>query len=94
MADESLGDEVLGELEALTAAATPEPWTSFIEERGGLGGCSFIQLGADGYSPPDMYVYHDAEIAPAGDLDFIAAARKYVPLLVAEVRQLRRQANL
>jgi hypothetical protein len=30
-----------------------------------------------------MYVYHDREIAPAGDLDFIAAAREYMPRLVA-----------
>jgi hypothetical protein len=36
-----------------------------------------------------MYVYHDDKIAPAADLDFIAAARKYIPRLVREIRLLR-----
>jgi hypothetical protein len=35
-----------------------------------------------------MYVYHDDKIAPAADLDFIAAAR-YIPRLVREIRLLR-----
>jgi hypothetical protein len=84
-----VSEEELANLEALTAAATPEPWESFVEEREPIGGCSFIQLGADGYSPPDMYVYHDDKIAPVADLDFIAAARKYIPRLVREIRLLR-----
>lgn len=87
--DSPLNDDVLRDLEVLTAAATPEPWDAFREEEGGLAGCSFIQLGAEGYSPPDMHVYHDDKIAPGDDLDFIAAARKYMPLLIAEVRRLR-----
>ena len=87
--DDHVSEEELAKLEALTAAATPEPWESFVEEREPIGGCSFIQLGADGYSPPDMYVYHDDKIAPAADLDFIAAARKYIPRLIGEIRFLR-----
>ena len=84
--DNAITEDDLDRLEALTAAATPEPWESFIEEREPIGRSSFIQLGADGYSPPDMYVYHDAKTAPAADLDFIAAARKYMPRLIREVR--------
>jgi hypothetical protein len=87
--DDRVSEEELAKLEALAAAATPEPWESFVEEREPIGGCSFIQLGAEGYSPPDMYVYHDDKIAPAADLDFIAAARKYIPRLVREIRLLR-----
>ena len=90
--DSPLTDGELAKLEALTEAATPEPWESYVEEREPIGGCSFIQLGANGYSPPDMYVYHDDKIAPAADLDFIAAARRYMPLLLAEVRRLRRHS--
>ena len=89
MSDDPLTEDVLRKLDELIAAATPEPWYAFVEEREPIGGCSFIQLAADGYSPPDMYVYHDQELAPAADLDFIAAARKYLPLLVEEVRRLR-----
>lgn len=87
--DGQITEEELNRLEALAAAATPEPWQSFVEEREPIGGCSFIQLGAEGYSPPDMYVYHDDKIAPAADLDLIAAARAYVPRLIREVRRLR-----
>lgn len=87
--EDSITDDELAQLEALAAAATPEPWQSFVEKREPIGGCSFIQLGADGYSPPDMYVYHDDKVAPAADLDFIAAARTYIPRLVREIRRLR-----
>jgi hypothetical protein len=40
-------------------------------------------------SVADMYVHHEDKIAPAHDLDFIAAARTYAPRLVAEVRRAR-----
>ena len=40
-------------------------------------------------SLPDMYVYHEDRVAPARDLDFIAAARTYLPRLLTEVRQGR-----
>jgi hypothetical protein len=89
MTDDPLTNGELDELEALMDAATPPPWTAFVEDREPIGGQSFIQLGAPGFSPPDMYVYHDSAIAPAADLDFIAAARRYVPRLLAEVRRRR-----
>jgi hypothetical protein len=52
-------------------------------------------IGLDGSPddfPPDMYVYHDQATAPAADLKFIAAARNYMPSLIAELRRLRRQS--
>ena len=72
---------------------TPGPWRSFLEERDAIGGCSFIQVDSDGYSPPDMYVYHDKETAPAADLDFIAAAWTHLPRLVREVRRMRAEVH-
>jgi hypothetical protein len=87
--DEPLSDEELAELEALTGAATPGPWVANLEEDGGLGGDSMIQLGLPGDFPPDMYVLHDRKIAPSADLRFIAAARNYMPRLLAELRQRR-----
>jgi hypothetical protein len=93
MTEPSLSPDELDRLESAIAAATPGPWHAFIEEREPIGGCSFIQLAAPGYSPPDMYVYHDREIAPAADLDFIAAAREYMPRLVDEVRRLRARVS-
>jgi hypothetical protein len=87
--DEPLSDDELDRLEALTVAASPSPWVANIEERGGLAGQSMIQLGLPGDFPPDMYVYHDRETAPAADLDFIAAARNFMPRLIAEIRRSR-----
>jgi hypothetical protein len=61
-----------------------------IEEEGPTGGDSMI--GLDGLPedfPPDMYVLHDRQTAPSADIKFIAAARNYVPRLLAEVRRLR-----
>ena len=86
---EPLSDEEIAELEGLTAAATPARWTANLEEEGGLGGDSMIQLGLPGDFPPDMYVFHDRAIAPSADLRFIAAARNYMPRLLAELRRLR-----
>ncbi len=37
----------------------------------------------------DMYVTRDSGPASPADLDFITAARNYVPRLVAELRRLR-----
>lgn len=61
-----------------------------IEQEAPTGGQSMI--GLDGLTddfPPDMYVYHDRKTAPTADLKFIAAARNYMPRLLAELRQLR-----
>jgi hypothetical protein len=82
--------EELAELEALTAAATPGPWVAHIEAEAPIGGESMIGLdGLQGDFPPDMYVRHDGQTAPTADIKFIAAARNYVPRLLAEVRRLR-----
>ena len=87
--DDPVTDEELAELEALTDAATPGPWIANLESEGGLGGDSMIELGIPGDFPPDMYVFHDRRIAPDGDLRFIAAARNYMPRLLAELRERR-----
>ena len=60
----------------------------------GLGGDSFIRLdGLDDQFPPDMYILRDDKIAPDADIEFIAAARNYMPQLLAEIR-LRRSQSL
>ena len=89
MADQPITEDVLRQLEALIATATPEPWEAFIEEREPIGGSSFIRMGGFDDAIPDMYDYHEDKAAPAADLDFIAAAREYMPLLVTEIRRLR-----
>jgi hypothetical protein len=86
--DEPLSDEELSELEELTGAATPGPWVAIIEGPG-VAGDRMIQLGLPGDFPPDMHVLHDQQLAPMADLMFIAAARTYMPRLLAELRYRR-----
>ena len=86
--DEPLSEAELAELERLTEAAAPAPWVSFVQN--GLGGDSFIRLdGLDDQFPPDMYILRDDKIAPDADIEFIAAARNYMPRLLAELRRAR-----
>ena len=91
MSDESLTDAELAELESLTDAASPSPW---IAEYGpAIGGPDFIMITDWDSDQPDMYVTHDNHPAPASDLRFIAAARNYVPRLLAEVRRCRSESG-
>lgn len=76
-------DEQLRVIERRCSLATPGPWRSLIEGRDHTSGSSFIQTAGE-----DIYL-HGAEIA---DLDFIAAARQDIPLLIAEIRRLRQAA--
>ena len=82
----------LDELERLERAATPAPWTSWVEGRDHWSGENFI--GGPTRSDPDIYVrirvedggWHPASVA---DQDFIAAARNALPRLIDEVRRSR-----
>ena len=87
MSDEPLTDKELDELDALIAGASPGPWEAFVEGRNNESGSTFIGLGRD--LDVEMYVYHDMGPTPDADLDFIAAARNYLPRLMAEVRRRR-----
>jgi len=82
-----LSDAELDEIEARARAATPGPWTSFVEGRDHQSGSDFIMTG------PDTNRGEDIELlgATAADQDFIAASRQDVPRLVAEIRRLRKQ---
>lgn len=78
--ENQLDEAYLKEVERRSNAATPGPWTSFIEGRDHTSGSSFIRTASE-----------DIELSGAttADQDFIAHARQDVPLLVAELRRLR-----
>jgi len=77
-----LTEEYLESVEKRAQTATAGPWISFIEGRDHTSGSSFIRTSSD-----------DIELAGASavDQDFIAHARQEIPLLVAEVRRLRKR---
>jgi len=85
--DEPLSDQELSELETLTEAAAPA-WVAFIEGPG-VASPSFVRLDGIGDFPPDMYIMYDREIAPSADIEFIAAARNYMPRLLSGIRRAR-----
>ena len=91
MNEHHVSDIELDELRKLCASATPAPWRAMIEGRDHSSGDSFIMIGRDGDRDEDMYVSRDSGPASASDLDFIAAARNYLPRLIDEIAELRRQ---
>ena len=91
MNEHHVSDAELDELRQLCASATPEPWRAMVEGRDHSSGDSFIMIGRDDDRDEDMYVSRDSGPASASDLDFIAAARNYLPRLVDEIAELRRQ---
>lgn len=76
-----MDDSILQVIEERCRKATAGPWKSFIEGRDFTSGSSFIQTGGE-----------DIELAGAteADQDFIAACRQDVPLMLEEIRRLRK----
>lgn len=85
-----LTDAELSELERLVNRASPAPWIASVEGRDHTSGADVILVGDP--REEDMYVSRDSRPASQDDLDFIAAARTYMPKLLAEVRRLRRHS--
>lgn len=75
-------EATIEEIETLCAAASLGPWKSFVEGRDHSSGSNFIRTG-----PTDCRG-EDIELSGAtnADQDFIAAARQFIPVLVAETR--------
>ena len=76
----------MAELDRLVDRASPAPWIASIEGRDHTSGDDFILVGDP--REEDMYVTRDTGPASRDDLDFIAAARNYLPKLLVEVRRL------
>jgi hypothetical protein len=79
----------LAELERLALAASPGPWTSWVEERDHIAGDSFVETAAEDLYP--RVVVDGREWNPnwQADQDFIAAANPAVILeLLRGVRRL------
>lgn len=86
-----ISDETLTWLEHLSDRCDPPAWRASVEGRDHDSGEDMIMTGEDGDRGEDIYVIRDSGPASAAYLDLIAAARTYLPLLVAELREARRQ---
>lgn len=84
-----LDDETLDRLVRLSERADPAPWQSWVEGRDGLGGSTFIMVGAASDRREDLYLTRDSGMADAATHDLLAEARNALPALVAEVKRLR-----
>ncbi len=60
-----------------------------VEGRDHVSGDSFIVVGEMDDRREDLYLSRDSGPADAATLDLVAAARTYLPALVAEIRRLR-----
>ena len=76
-----MNDMELQTIENRCNKATDGPWVSFIEGRDHTSGSSFIQTQGD-----------DIELIGARDedQDFIANARQDIPVLINEIRRLKK----
>jgi hypothetical protein len=90
MNEHHVTDAEIEELRRLCDQATPAPWRSMVQGRDHSAGDSFIMIGRDDDRDEDMYVSRDSGPASNSDLDFIAAARNYLPRLIDEIVELRR----
>ena len=81
-----LTDEELGAIQARCAAATPGPWTPYIEGRDHVSGSNFMMTGEGAVRGGDIALTGATE----ADYDFIAHARQDIPRLLEEVEGLRK----
>jgi len=74
--------QILGKCET----TTPGPWKAFIEGRDHEAGSNFIMTGTD------LNRGNDIELigASKSDLDFIASAKQDIPILIEEIRRLKK----
>jgi hypothetical protein len=91
MAGKRVSDAELDELRRLSERVARPPWRAIVEGRDQTAGDSFIMIGPEEDRDEDMYVSSDSGPASSAELDFIAAARNYLPRLLDEIVGLRRQ---
>ena len=94
MNEHHVSDAELDELRRLCASATSAPWRAMVEGRDHSAGDSFIMIGREDDRDEDMYVSRDSGPASVPDLDFIAAARNYLPRMIDEIAELRRKCEM
>ena len=81
-----LDKNIIKEIERRCNAARPGPWKSYIEGRDHESGSNFIMVGEGKQRLDDIELVG----ATLQDQDFIAHAKQDVPLLINEIKRLRK----
>lgn len=89
-----LSNSVLAFLTTALDRADPAPWSSWLEDRDGPGGDSFILVGPSDQRSEDIYVSRETTTRSNNELDAIALARSYLVPLIDEIRELRLATGL
>jgi hypothetical protein len=87
--DALLTEDEVDLIEKMVNMTTCGPWKSYVEGRDHTSGSNFIMTGTEDHRGNDI----ELTGATIADQDFIAASRQNVPLLVAEIRRLRKILN-
>ena len=88
-----LSEDELRALQYLSDSDKYPIWKAMVEGRDHESGDSFILVSDDADFGTDVYLNHDHYPAPPADLDLIAAARTYLPLLLRDIEELRRRLD-
>lgn len=84
-----LKEDEIQEIRSRCDAATPGPWTAYIEGRDHTSGSDFIMTGA--FGDPDCSEDMEITGATIADYDFIAHARQDIPRLLEEIERLKKE---
>jgi len=84
-----LTEDRLNEIERRIQKASVGPWVSYVEGRDHTAGSNFIMTGPPDNRGEDIEL-HGATVA---DQDFVAHARSDMPLLLMEIRRLRKMLS-
>jgi hypothetical protein len=84
-----LTEQELLEIENRYKLATAGPWKAYIEGRDYTSGCHFIMTGTEERRGEDFEISG----ARPEDFDFIANAKQDIPILISEIRRLKKLVN-
>jgi hypothetical protein len=82
-----ISDQQLDEILARCNATTAGPWKSYVEGRDHESGSDFIMTGTEQQRGNDIELIGALK---QFDQDFIASAKQDIPLLVNEIRELKK----
>jgi hypothetical protein len=85
-----ISDQELEQILARCNATTAGPWKSYVEGRDHESGSDFIMTGTEAQRGNDIELIGALK---QYDQDFIASAKQDIPLLVSEIKRMKKLVN-